>query len=464
MQAFAWNSRFETGIFSVDEQHHRLVDLVNRLGEVLIDGSATEESISGVFGELADYAQHHFANEERLMAEAGVDRHHTELHLHHHRQFVEQLTSMWKGRAQLGNPAEVLQGFLSSWLTFHILEEDQSMARQIALIHQGVAAGEAFQREQHPADKSSVVLLAAMHELYHVLSLQNKALAEANERLEKKVADRTRELLQAEKMAAIGQLAAGVAHEINNPIGFVNSNFGTLRRHTAGLLNVIDACEKIAMKYPEAMSQFAAIKSEADLLYLREDLAALLNESQGGLDRVKRIVQSLMDFAHPDDTQMQDSDLLAGLESTLNVVGNELSNKADVVRELAPLPPVRCMPGLVNQVFMSILVNAAQAIEGHGTITLRSGSDGKEVWIEIADSGCGMTDDVCKRLFEPFFTTRPVGEGTGLGLAVAWDIIVNKHGGHILVKSQPGAGASFTIRLPIKPTESLLVDACLPAS
>jgi hemerythrin-like metal-binding protein len=449
MQAFVWNSRFETGIASVDEQHRRLVEIVNLMGDVLIDGSSTEESIGDVFGKLAEYAQYHFADEERLMAEAGLDQKHAGLHQQNHRQFVDQLTNMWKGRAELENSAEVLHGFLSSWLAFHILEEDQAMARQLTLIHQGVAADDAFQREQQQTDNTSAVLLTAMHELYHVLALQNKSLAAANERLEEKVAARTRELLQSEKMAAVGQLAAGVAHEINNPIGFVNSNLGTLGHYTAQLLHVIDVCDACAAAHPEALSPFVKARDESELTYLREDVSALLKESQDGLDRVKHIVQSLKDFAHPDSADMMDADLLAGLESTLSVVWTELKSKADIVRELTPISPVRCIPGQINQVLMNLLLNAAQAIETHGTITLRSGSEGDGVWIEITDSGCGMTEEVRKHVFDPFFTTKPVGKGTGLGLSISWDIIVNKHGGRIDVKSEIGKGSSFTLWLPV---------------
>jgi len=450
MQAFVWNKRFETGIASVDEQHRRLVEIVNQMGEVLIDGSSTEASINEVFATLAEYAQFHFADEERLMAEASLNQGSADMHQQHHREFVAQLTTMWKGRADLVNPAEVLQGFLASWLAFHILEEDQSMARQLLLIEQGVGADEAFQREEVQADNSSAVLLAAMHKLYHVLALQNKDLADANERLEEKVAVRTRELLQSEKMAAVGQLAAGVAHEINNPIGFVNSNLGTLGLYTTQLLQLVDAGEACADAQPDALAKFGKLKAEVELPYLREDLSALLKESKDGLDRVKNIVQSLKDFAHPDSAEMMESDLLAGLESTLSVVGTEIKNKAEIVRELTGLSPVRCIPGQINQVLMNLLLNAAQAIDGRGTITLRSGTEDSGVWIEIADSGCGMTEDVRKHVFEPFFTTKPVGKGTGLGLSISWDIIVNKHGGRIDVKSEPGKGSSFTIWLPIK--------------
>jgi hemerythrin-like metal-binding protein len=448
MEAFVWNSRFETGIASVDQQHRHLVDIINRLGNVLIDGKAGSDMINDLFGELAKYATYHFTDEERLMAEAGISEQHIEAHRRHHRQFVEQLSTMWKGRTELGNPADVLHGFLSSWLTFHIMEEDQSMARQIALVHQGAAAEDAFLRERQPADKGSAVLLAAMHQLYHVLSLQNKALADTNLRLEEKVEERTRELLQSEKMAAVGQLAAGVAHEINNPIGFVNANLGTLGRYTAQLLAIADGCAEHAARHPDSSADLEKILAENDLHYLREDMEPLLKESLEGLDRVRRIVGSLMDFAQADG-ETTETDLLAGLEDAQNLAGNEIRHKAEVVRKLSPLPPVRCVPGQIKQVFVNLLINAAQAIEDRGTITLESGVDGDEVWITIADDGCGMTEEVKKRLFEPFFTTRPIGKGTGLGLTVSWDIVVNKHGGCIEVESEPGHGTRFTIRLPI---------------
>ncbi len=454
MEAFVWNTRFETGITSVDEQHRKLVDITNRIGNLLIDGSASEESIAKVFTELADYAAYHFADEERLMDQTGISPRHVELHREHHRQFVEQLTTMWKGRSGLADAANVLHGFLSSWLTYHILEEDQSMVRQMALVRRGMKAEAAYEEEQMPSDQSSAVLLSAMHQLYHVLSLQNKALADSNVLLEQKVEERTRELLQSGKMAAIGQLAAGVAHEINNPVGFVKSNLGTLRRYAAQLLEVIDALEAGAGGDAEAQEAIARIKAEHNLPFLREDLPALLRESQEGLDRVRNIVQALRDFAHVDPTEMRSADLLAGLESTLKVVWNELKYKAEVVRELAPLPHVRCIPGQINQVFMNLLLNAAQAMEKRGTITLSSGHDDQGVWVAIADTGSGMSEEVRSHLFEPFFTTKPVGNGTGLGLSMSWDIVVNKHGGRIDVDSTPGKGSRFTVWLPLQPAHA----------
>jgi hemerythrin-like metal-binding protein len=448
MKAFLWNERFETGIESVDAQHRGLVEVVNRLGAMLIDGSATEAALGATFGELAKYALRHFADEERLMAEAGLDSRHAAAHCQQHQQFVEQLGDLWKGRAGLDKSAEVLHGFLSSWLTFHILEEDHAMARQLAAVKQGVEPALAFDAAKRAVDTASGVLLGAMHELYGVLSQQNRALAGANAQLERQVAERTRSLLQAEKMAAVGQLAAGVAHEINNPIGFVNSNLGTLRGYAMQLLGLVDACSKLTATDPAMAASFAQAAAAAELPYLREDLDALLGESQEGLDRVKHIVQALKDFAHADNAEPVDADLLAGLESTLKVAGNELKYKADVVRALTPLPPVRCLPGQINQVFMNLLVNAAQAITDRGSITLRSGFDALGVWVEVEDSGCGIPAELLPRLFEPFFTTKPVGQGTGLGLAMSWDIIVNKHRGRFDVRSEPGRGSCFTVWLP----------------
>jgi signal transduction histidine kinase len=244
-------------------------------------------------------------------------------------------------------------------------------------------------------------------------------------------------------MAAIGQLAAGVAHEINNPVGFVNSNVGTLKTYTSQLLAVISAYEA---GDPAAI---ASARQKADLEFLREDLPTLIQESQEGLSRVTRIVQDLKDFSHVDEAEQQQADLNAGIESTLNVVANEIKYKAEVLRELGDIPAVRCVPAQINQVFMNLLVNAAQAIESRGTITIRSGTENGFVWFEVEDTGKGMSEDIQRRIFEPFYTTKPVGKGTGLGLSLSYDIIVKKHGGRFDVRSTPCVGTCFRLWLPI---------------
>ncbi|HEX7639046.1 MAG TPA: PAS domain S-box protein [Burkholderiaceae bacterium] len=270
-------------------------------------------------------------------------------------------------------------------------------------------------------------------------------LKETNHRLE----EAQNQLLQSEKMASIGQLAAGVAHEINNPIGFVNSNLNSLKRYVEDLLRLVadyQAAEAV-LPAPER-ARLQETKQEIDLEYMLEDVPMLLSESADGLGRVKRIVQDLKDFSRVDNCDLAEADLNAGLDSTLNVVFNEVKYKADVVKQYGQLPPVRCIAAQLNQVFMNFIVNAAHAIETRGTITLSSGHCGEWVWVEVADTGSGMSPEVQRRIFEPFFTTKPVGKGTGLGLSLSFSI-VQKHGGCIRVRSAPGQGSAFRVWVPV---------------
>jgi two-component system NtrC family sensor kinase len=251
-----------------------------------------------------------------------------------------------------------------------------------------------------------------------------------------------RQLLQSEKLAAIGHLAAGLAHEINNPIGFVNSNLGTLKRYLDTLTPLVD----LGASTPAG--QVVAV--EVDLDYIRGDIRALVDESRGGIDRVRKIVAALKDFSHVGEVEWQRTDILSGLRNAIDVAAHEIKKTAQIIDELTPLPSLQCVPSQVNQVFLNLLVNAAQAIENSGTITLRSGVDaaGMVVWVEIIDTGCGMDEVTQQHLFDPFFTTKPVGTGTGLGLTMSWDI-VQQHGGSIDVISTPGRGSCFRVSLPI---------------
>jgi len=273
------------------------------------------------------------------------------------------------------------------------------------------------------------------------LQVTNRRLAETQD-----------QLLQAEKMASIGQLAAGVAHEINNPIAYVTSNLSTLERSLNDLLAVLDASERLetslSAKSPELLA-LQALKSEVDLASLREDLRDILAESKEGLERVTKIVLNLKTFSHVDEAEWTFADLHVGLESTLNIVWSEIKYKADVVREYGQLPEVECLASQLNQVFMNLLVNAAQAIEDHGTIRLRTGQEGDQVWVEVSDTGKGIDPKDISRVFDPFFTTKPVGTGTGLGLSLSYGI-VNRHHGHIDVESTPGQGTTFRVWLPVR--------------
>ena len=258
------------------------------------------------------------------------------------------------------------------------------------------------------------------------------------------------QLLQSEKMASIGQLAAGVAHEINNPIGYVNSNLGTLRQYVDDLLKLLNAYERYETELgTESRQAVSSIKQAIDVAYLREDLEILLVESLGGLQRVKRIVQDLKDFSHVGDTKMQWANLENGLDSTLNVVWNELKYKAEVVKDYGHLQDIECIPSQMNQAFMNLLVNAAQAIHEHGVITVRTRQLEEHVCVEISDTGSGIPKEIVNRIFDPFFTTKPVGTGTGLGLSITHGI-VRKHHGRIEVESEPAKGTTFRLIVPIR--------------
>lgn len=275
-----------------------------------------------------------------------------------------------------------------------------------------------------------------------------RALAEQIE-LNRRLEDAQNQLLQSEKMASIGQLAAGVAHEINNPVGFVSSNLGTLSQYLEALLSLLAYVERRFGHDPELIATMA----ERDMAYIREDAPALVRESLEGIDRVRKIVQDLKDFSRVGDTDWQWADLHHGLDSTINIVWNEIKYKATLERDYGDLPEIWCLPSQLNQAFLNLLVNAAHAIDGKGVITVRTGRDADSVWVEVADTGRGIAPEHMGRLFDPFFTTKPVGKGTGLGLSLTFSI-VRKHGGRIYVRSEPGQGSCFRVILPRVPAEA----------
>ncbi len=270
--------------------------------------------------------------------------------------------------------------------------------------------------------------------------------------INKKLEDLQGQLMQSEKLASIGQLAAGVAHEINNPIGFINSNFGTLEKYLHDLFAIADAYAAVEANTPDCpqLEQIHAIKRDKDYDYLRTDIFQLMTESKDGLSRVTKIVQDLKNFSHVNATEWQWMNVHHGIDSTLNIVNNELKYRCAVKKDYGDLPPVWCDPSQLNQVFMNLLVNAGQAIPQAGEITVRTGRQDKEVFIAITDTGEGIPPELLKRIFDPFFTTKPVGKGTGLGLSLVYGV-VNKHQGRIEVQSVVGQGTTFTIWLPIEP-------------
>jgi signal transduction histidine kinase len=264
------------------------------------------------------------------------------------------------------------------------------------------------------------------------------------------------QLLQSEKLASIGQLAAGVAHEINNPIGYIFSNFGTLENYLEGMFQMLAAYEAAEPQIAsaEVAAKIKSVREQVELSYLKEDIPALMRESREGIVRVRKIVQDLKDFSRVDENQeWQWANLHQGIDSTLNIVSNEVKYRADVIKEYGDIPDVECLPSQINQVIMNLVVNAAHAMGNErGVITIRSGTLDENVWIEVADNGAGIPEENLTRIFDPFFTTKAIGKGTGLGLSLSYGII-QKHGGSIKVASQRGAGTTFRIMWPIHHNE-----------
>ena len=285
---------------------------------------------------------------------------------------------------------------------------------------------------------------------------RTRSLQNANTALQTEIDDRKRlecQLVQSEKLASIGQLAAGVAHEINNPIGYIFSNFGTLEEYLSDLFQMLSAYEVAEAKAAPAenLADLRALRERLQLEFLKEDVPQLMRESKEGIVRVRRIVQDLKDFSRVDSEQeWQLADLHCGIDSTLNIVASEVRYKAEVVKEYGELPEIECMPSQLNQVVMNLVVNAAHAIgTARGRIVIRTGTHGEQVWLEVADSGCGIAAENLTRIFDPFFTTKPVGQGTGLGLSLSYGI-VQKHHGRIEVRSVVGEGTTFRVTLPVR--------------
>ncbi len=272
------------------------------------------------------------------------------------------------------------------------------------------------------------------------------------------------QLRQSDKMASIGQLAAGVAHEINNPTGFVSSNLNTLSDYIQKYNALINEYHNLIFQHEansgnincsELIENIKAQEEDIDLTFMMDDITSLIKESLEGTERIKKIVQDLKDFAHPGEDKPKYAGINRCIESTLNIVWNEIKYKAQVKKEYGNLPDILCFPQQLNQVFANILVNAGQAIKEHGEISIKTGLSGENIEIKIGDTGCGIARENLARIFEPFFTTKDVGKGTGLGLNVAYNI-VKKHNGKITVESEKGCGTTFTILVPVSNTDETL--------
>jgi signal transduction histidine kinase len=322
---------------------------------------------------------------------------------------------------------------------------------------------------------------------YRDLDRANAGLQRANETLESQVETRTHDLsvaltdlrasqsqlIQSEKMASLGQMVAGVAHEINTPLGYARSNaeivrnslndLGTLAKAQTRALNLMTSDAATDEEVAQALGDAQALGESLNPEELTVDLDNLLADTDHGLVTIAELVSSLKDFSRVDRSRSDLFNVNDGLDSSLKIANNLLKHRIEVVKSYGVLPRIECSPSQLNQVFLNLLTNAAQAIEGEGRIYLHTTADDSGVNIRILDTGSGMPEEVRKRIFEPFFTTKPVGKGTGLGLSIVFRIIED-HGGSIEVRSTPGKGSDFKIRLPLKQKATMQAEPALSSA
>lgn len=448
MEAFTWDQRFETGISVVDKQHRHLVDLVNLAGDILLEGKASEEELQKLFGQLADYAVYHFTEEENMMEAHHLDARHVNAHKSQHAEFLTQVTLMWNNRHVAENPAAMLHGFLSSWLTVHILGQDQEMARILNRIKSGEGPVAAYDAEHGEDDRRISPLLDALHKLYALLSIQNRELADANAGLEDKVRERTRELeeagrqlLQSEKQASLGRMVAGFAHEINTPVGIA--------------LSAISQTED-AVRLLKAMFDREEV-SEDDFIAELNTLDEAGKLALANLNRASKLVKSFKRTSIDQSfEQLSEFELLELIHDVLATVHNEFKRTSIKIEVDCPVDiRMTAVPGLLEQLFTNLLLNSLQHAfnqgqqSGHIRISVEH-SKGGSISLTYSDDGAGMATEVVEKAFEPFYTTARGEGGSGLGLYVCYSIVTAQLGGSISLSSTPGKGSRFEISLPAK--------------
>ncbi len=316
-----------------------------------------------------------------------------------------------------------------------------SHGRSIGVINIYIKDGE--ERNRHIEDflSSIAFTLAGM--------IERKQSEEKQAYLLKELQASQEQTLQSSKMAALGQLAAGIAHEINNPVGFINQNIKNLGKFSEKLTTLIDLYDK-AEKSNKQKAEFASYKREINYEYIKTRTKDMVERSCAGIDRIKKIILDLKTYSNLDASEVGDLDINKSLDVILELLHHEIKNKISVLKEYNVLPLVTCYAGKLNQVFMNVLINATQAIEREGTITIRTGREEEYVKVDICDTGTGVPNVIKEKIFDPFFTTKPVGQGAGLGLSVSYSII-KQHEGEISFQSNEGAGSTFTIKIPLIP-------------
>ncbi len=363
------------------------------------------------------------------------------------RQLATAARSVAQGNldVQLDRPGQDEIGNLSqsfNTMTRALREAREKMQGQADRLQQQQAELQATNRE---LEEKSSRLARQNAEIEH----KNRELERTMHQLQKA----QQQLVQSERMASLGQLTAGIAHEINNPINFVSSNIKPLRRDVGDLLTLLTAYEATvkANQLEDRFRGLEQLKQELEFPFLQQEIDSLLNGIQEGAQRTTEIVKGLRNFTRLDEDERKLADVNKCLESALLMLKHQLKNRVEVVKDFGKLPEIPCFPGKLNQAFMNLLSNASQAIVGTGTIYIKTAFDGEIVTVSIRDTGQGMSEEVKRRIFEPFFTTKDVGEGTGLGLAITYGIIED-HDGNIEVYSTPGEGSEFVVTLPARPS------------
>ncbi len=377
--------------------------------------------------------------------------------------------------------ATLLGLYTSRWIAKPLLQLNQ--------VSKAIAAGQLDQSvnesnrvgEIGELAKSFNQMAQQLRASFGALEQANRELEQANEELETRVHARTEELfsalqdlrrtqaqlVQTEKMSSLGQMIAGIAHEINNPVNFIHGNLNHARDYIRDLLAAVQLYQK---HYPSPDAEIVQHSEDVDLDFLTGDLPKLLDSMQEGTRRIREIVLSLRNFSRLDEAEKKHADIHAGIDSTLLILQHRLKPRLDrpgieVIKQYGQLPLVECYPGPLNQVFMNILANAIDALEPYlqftssvswpATITITTSTVQDQVWICIADNGMGMTEATRSKLFDPFFTTKPVGQGTGLGLSISYQIVTEQHHGSLSCTSAPGEGTEFVIAIPIRQIPNL---------
>ena len=333
-----------------------------------------------------------------------------------------------------------------------------------------IARGELSREVQIAFPREIGELAKSFNRMMHDLSSSRQELERWTGTLEKRVQERTREiehknqrlteliekmkkiqeqLVHSEKMASLGQLVAGIAHEINNPVNFISSNVRPLKGYISDMKSLILEYEQQFDATSEACERIKQLKSDIEFDFLVDDLDDLIEDVENGATRIKRIVQDLRNFSRLDEAELKTIDIHESLDTTLNLLGHIYGNRIVVQKDYGNIPQVECYAGQLNQVFMNLLANAGQAIPRTGKVWITTSCDESSLFVTIRDDGKGISEEALPKIFDPFFTTKDVGEGTGLGLSISYGII-EKHRGEITVESKAGQGTQFSLRIPLK--------------